>query len=243
MTTRICSTACLPPDFGEADRTNVCKALERLAGAAMGIEHSHAGLHLEGSQGAGDLTWDFTVPDAAALEDLRRHLDERGWEGLFAAAEPTDRELLSTLSDVEAWVIEPLAWNVPRRDLVGIKRTNLVRVLDSASPEAVEHWSRDLVALALHVPAIRNWSLARTRPLGPTAPRVRWTHAWEQEFETLEGLVEDYMASPYHWGWLDGWYNPEVPFCIMDRDLAHLYCVASQNVLGWASRAREGQLR
>jgi hypothetical protein len=29
-----------------------------------------------------------------------------------------------------------------------------------------------------------------------------------------------------------------VPFCIMDPELAHLYCPATQNVLSWTGRAR-----
>ncbi|MCR9095057.1 MAG: hypothetical protein NXI30_12635 [bacterium] len=41
------------------------------------------------------------------------------------------------------------------------------------------------------------------------------------------------MASPYHWWYLDGWYDVEMPQCIMDPDPAHLYCQASENVLSW----------
>jgi len=234
MTLRICATASLPAGSSETDRARVCEALGRMEDATRELVHSHAGLHLEGSLGAGDLTWDFAVPDDRALDGLRRRLEQGGWEGVFGDADPADREGLRLLSHVEAWVIEPLAGKVPRENLVGIKRTNLVRVLDSASAVAVARWSREVVALADHVPAIRNWSLARTHALGPSKPRVQWTHAWEQEFETLEGLLEDYMASPYHWGWLDGWYDPEVPFCIMGPDLAHLYCFATRNVLGWS---------
>jgi hypothetical protein len=233
---RICVTASLPHGAPAAERARIAEALGRMEETTPEIVHSHAGLHLEGSLGAGDLTWDFVVPDGKTLERLRRRLEQSGWEGVFADAEPGDREGLLRLAKIEAWVIEPLAGAVPREDLVGIKRTNLVRVLDSASPASVERWSWEVVALADHVPAIRNWSLARTHGFGPTPARVSWTHAWEQEFETLEGLLEDYMASPYHWGWLDGWYDPEVPFSIMDPDLAHLYCPATRNVLGWARR-------
>lgn len=232
MTVRVCATASLPAEASSADRAAVCEALTRLTEFVPEISHAHAGLHLEGSLGAGDLTWDFAAADPDALERLGRRLDDDGWEGLFGASAVADAERLRLLSNVEAWRIEPLDDHVPRDGLAGIKRTNLVRVLDSASPEDVRTWSRDVVALADHVPAIRNWSLARTHPFGPSNPRVAWTHAWEQEFETLEGLLEDYMASSYHWGWLDGWYDPEMPQCIMDPDLAHLYYPAATSVLG-----------
>lgn len=237
MTVRICATASLPPELRAEAREGVCQALAGLADAVAEISHAHAAPHLEGSLGAGDLTWDFAVPDATALGRLRDRVETEGWRGLFDAAPPAHAERLGRLSNLEAWRIEPIAQHVTRDDLRGIKRTNLVRVLDAARPEEVGRWSRDVMAFPDHVPAIRNWSLARTHAFGPSRPRVAWTHAWEQEFETLEGLAEDYMASPYHWGYLDGWYDPEMPHCIMDPDLAHLFCDATKNVLGWTKDA------
>ncbi|HPG28364.1 MAG TPA: hypothetical protein PLW10_22220 [Myxococcota bacterium] len=233
MTLRIVATATLPADLPPTDRSRICPALGGLAESLGELSHSHAGLHLEGSVGGGDLTWDFAVPDDAALDALSKKLEAKGWTGLFGAAKSADREALAALEQIEAWVVEPVESNVPRPELVAIKRTNLVRVLPSAAPEAVARWMKEVPILADCVPAIRNWSVARVRAIGPTKPRVRWTHAWEQEFETLEGLLQDYMASPFHWGHLDGWYDVEMPFCIMDPELAHLYCPATQNVLSW----------
>lgn len=232
MTTRIVATAALESGVEAGEGAACCDALERLRESLPELSRSHASLHLEGSLGAGDLIWDFALsPDASALGELRARLDRDGWAGIFAGADSNDRAALARLAAIEAWVVEPVDSNVARPELVGIKRTNFVRVLDSATVEAVSRWSRECVVLAERVPAIRNWSFGRVTALGPTSPRVRWTHVWEQEFEVLEGLLEDYMASPYHWGFLDGWYDPEMPHCIMDPDLAHLYCVATQPVL------------
>lgn len=233
MSLRICATAAMPADASAVVRAAACEALGRLSEAVPEIAHSHASAHLEGSLGAGDLTWDFSVAAGEDARGLENRLGQGGWAELFAASAPEDRDVLGALSRIEAWRIEPLASHVPRADLVGIKRTNLVRVAAHATPESVAQWSREVVQLADNVPAIRNWSFARTHAFGPCRPRIAWTHAWEQEFETLEGLVEDYMASPYHWGWLDGWYDPEIPFCIVEPDLAHLYGRARRNVLGW----------
>jgi hypothetical protein len=235
MTQRIVATATLPGSLPPGNRARVCEALGALAEAVPELSHSHAGLHIEGSVGGGDLTWDLAVPDEGALDALSRRLDSGGWAGVFTAAAPADREALASIGPIEAWRVESVGSSVPHPELVGIKRTNLVRVLDTAAEDAVARWTREVAFLADCVPAIRNWSLARVRAIGPTKPRVRWTHAWEQEFEGLEGLLEDYMASPYHWGYLDGWYDAEVPFSIMDPALAHLYCPATQNVLSWTT--------
>ncbi len=233
MMQRIVATAVLPEGLAAADRARVCESLCGLAEAVPELSRSHAGLHIEGSVGGGDLTWDLAVSDAKSLDALSKRLDAEGWTGLFAAAGVAEREALASLRQIEAWVVEPIESSVTRPELAAIKRTNLVRVLETAAPAAVARWTHEVPTLADCVPAIRNWSLARVRAIGPTRPRVRWTHAWEQEFEVLEGLLEDYMASPFHWGHLDGWYDPEMPHCIMDPDLAHLYCPASQNVLSW----------
>ena len=233
MTQRIVATLVLSDEVGSADRLQLCEALGELRARVPELTRSHASLHIEGSVGGGDLTWDFAVSGTDALRELTARLDAESWAGIFSAASEAERALLAHAEQIEAWLVEPVATNVPHASLAGIKRTNLVRVLEDAATEAVERWQKEVPTLADRVPAIRNWSLARLRSIGPTTPRVRWTHAWEQEFETLEGLLEDYMASPYHWGHLDAWYDVEMPHCIMDPDLAHLYGRASENVLSW----------
>lgn len=244
MTTRVCATVTLAEGASRADADRACASLGALAGRVPELERSHAGVHLEGSLGAGDLTWDVAVRDGAALDAWNARMRGgsladfvRGAVG--EGASEAASEAARAIADVEAWVVEPLARRVARPGVpgvsgaTGIKRTNLVRVLPDARESDVARWSREVVALAHHVPAIRSFGLARVRAFGPTEPRVVWTHAWEQEFESLDGLLQDYMASAYHWGWLDGWYDPEVPFRIVDVDLAHLYCPLAESVLAW----------
>ena len=80
--------------------------------------------------------------------------------------------------------------------------------------------------------------MSHVREVIGDSPPVAWTHAWEQDFETLEGLTEDYMMSPYHWGHLDGWYDPEMPWSIIEPELVHLFCAAQQSVLSWTTTER-----
>ena len=234
MSVRVCATVSLAAEAGPALAERARSSLAASAGAVRELERAHAGLHLEGSLGAGDLTWDFEVAGEEALSALR----ERFASGTALVAEALAREpdVRDAVAALEAWIVVPLASRVARPDVSGIKRSNFVRVRGDAAPEAVAQWCREVPGLAERVPAIRNWSLARVRPLFEDPPRVAWTHLWEQDFETLAGLQEDYMASPYHWGFLDGWYDAEVPKCIMDPDLAHLYCPSTESVLAWTTR-------
>lgn len=234
MTIRVCATAAVPSGMSLEGRTRVARALSRLGGSVNELTRSHATVHQEGSVGAGDLTWDFEFGDNAASAGFEARVSADGWAAAFEAMDSADRELLIGLSELEAWRIEVLDSHVETSGLVGVKRTNLVRVRDTADSSEVERWGRAVTALPNHVPAIRNWCFSRVRAFGPASPRVGWTHSWEQEFETLEGLVMDYMMSPYHWGWLDGFYDPEMPQSLIEPELAHLYGFASESVLGWA---------
>ncbi|MDE0235854.1 MAG: Dabb family protein, partial [bacterium] len=111
-----------------------------------------------------------------------------------------------------------------------IKRTLLLRVEPDAPANSVAAFERDLMAMPDHIPAIVNWALSRV--VGP--PTSRWTHCWEQEYYTLDGLKVDYMMSPHHWGLIDGWFDPEMPRKIVDLDLAHVYHATDRSVLAAA---------
>jgi stress responsive alpha/beta barrel protein len=189
----------------------IARALDHGAGALR----SHAAPHLPGSLGGGDLTWDvlFDSTAKASAETLE--------EQLAAVRGSVDR--------VDAVLLEPIASHVADPALAGVKRTLFLCVRPDAAPARVEAFERDVLAMPHYIPAIRNWSLARAG----AGSLGGWTHVWEQEFATLDGLVHDYMTSPYHWGLVDGWFDAECPQCIVAPRLAHVYCNARESVLGW----------
>ena len=189
----------------------IARALDHGAGALR----SHAALHLPGSLGGGDLTWD-------ALFDSRAQASADPLENGLAA-------LRESVDHVDAVVMEPIAAHVADRGLAGIKRTLLMRVQPGAAPAQVEAFERDVLAMPSYIRAIRNWSLSRAA----AGSLGGWTHVWEQEFESLDGLAHDYMLSPYHWGLVDGWFDAECPQCIVTPRLAHVFCQARESVLGW----------
>jgi hypothetical protein len=108
-----------------------------------------------------------------------------------------------------------------------VKRTLLLRVEAEAPAARVARFERELAAMPDHVLAIRNWHLARVHD-----PRGHWTHVWVQEFERLEGLLVDYMIDPYHWAYVDRWFDPESSERVVAPDFAHVACALPQSVLG-----------
>ncbi|MBL1078506.1 Dabb family protein [Nocardia sp. 2] len=106
-----------------------------------------------------------------------------------------------------------------------IKRTLLLTVRPGTAADVLERFESDLMAMASHIPAIKSWSLSRV------SGDSRWTHVWEQEFESPDGLNGDYLLHPYHWTHVDRWFDPEIPGSIVEPAIAHLYRWADGPVL------------
>jgi len=233
MTTRIVGQVWLADGSAEGDKLEVARALCEIGTSIEGANSSHAGVHGETSMGGGDLTWDLLFTENDAVPDFCERVKSAGEGGVFAALGPDLASLQSRVSRVELAIPEPIAGHIGSPGLVGVKRTLWLRVLPGTDPAALERFEAETPLLATAVPAIRNWRWSRVRE-GATNPMdTRWTHLWEQEFETLAGLEVDYMSSAFHWGYIDRWFDPEMPDQIVDVWLAHLFCPETEAVLSW----------
>ena len=174
------------------------------------IESSRAEIHLPGvvappGLGEGSITWECVGNRSA-----------RGMLG-----HPVVYEILQHADVATAVTLLPLASGYAESAAPLVKRTLLLRVRPDASTAARARFEADLAAMPEHISTIRSWRLSRVMGTGPT--RERWTHAWEQEFESLDGLTGEYMTNPYHWTTVDAWFDAEVPDHIVEPELAHLF--------------------
>ena len=195
---------------GDRDPGTVVEALWALAGAVPALRASHAGVHLPGvvapaGMGAGALTWDLVLDADAPFTpgDILAHEAAHRLAGAVTVA---------TEVGLEAIAAATVGIAGPR-----IKRTLLLTVRPGAPADAVTRFEADLAGMPAHIDTIRSWSLARTTGRSP------WTHAWEQEYETLDGLTGEYMLHPYHWTTVDAWFDAEVPDHVVGPVLAHLF--------------------
>jgi hypothetical protein len=201
-----------------ADAGEIVAELAQLRGQVAGIEQSGAGVHCPGVVGpfgiaTGALTWDLTLRDD--VDDL---LD------LFHR--DAVRSVLAGRATVTCAVtLEPIAASCVLTEAPFVKRTLLLRVREGTPPDQIRCFESDLAEMPEHITAIRSWSLART------TGDDRWTHAWEQEFASLDGLTGDYMLHPFHWSTVDAWFDPEMPDHIVEPGFAHLFYEADSPVL------------
>ncbi len=180
--------------------------LDEILAALPGVRRSHLGIDLLGSVGGRGLLWH--AESISSLEVIQGTLER---------------------SEVDANIVEvvKLVDQNTGDGSIGpcILRTLLLVVRPDVEWRVVERFERDLARMPRHVPGIVNWRLSRVRGRGP------FTHSWEQEYRAVEDLRVGYMVSPYHWGWVDRWFDPEHPECIVESRLAHVFVNAAESVL------------
>ncbi len=221
-----------------ADPGVVAKALGAVSGGL--VERAHAGAHFDFAVGGGDVTWDLLAATEAGADALCAAAEASGPSGAFEALARREDAFAGACAAIGASVSSvefgrPLTLDsaCASPSLAGVKRTLWLRVDPGTPVDVVARFEAETLRMPAAIPAMRNWHLARIAPPGQGGIASRWTHLWEQEFETVDGLHIDYMSSPIHWGLVDRWFDVEMPDRIVDPWLAHLACPATESVLGW----------
>jgi len=216
---RLVTLVHLQPDASPAGKAELEAVVAGLTDQVPALRRVHLGRHLPGGVGGGDYTLDALIDS----DDVRSVLEASSLSALLQAGDVIER--------LEPVAFDPQHVEIAEPDISPcIKRTLLLRVFPETPPDVIRHFERDILRMPAHIDSIRNWSLARTdAAMCPTS----WTHVWEQEYRDVSGLEVDYMMHPYHWGLVDGWFDPECPQRIVDLRVAHVYCPAAETILGW----------
>jgi hypothetical protein len=115
-----------------------------------------------------------------------------------------------------------------RRETGGVYRTLLLRVPPEIDPETVVAFENELAAMPRYVPTITAWQLSRAdQTLGPT----QWTHVFEQEFTSVDGLMGPYLMHPIHWASVDRWFDPETSDVVIRDRVCHSFCTLTTPML------------
>ena len=98
----------------------------------------------------------------------------------------------------------------------GIWRALVFRVMPQGFPDGVRALEEGLLLLPKYMGVIRSWALSE---VAYAEGSKAFTHVWEQEFDSLDGLTGEYMAHPVHWGLADAFFDAECPEYIVDPQL------------------------
>jgi hypothetical protein len=180
-------------------------ALRDLLGSRSDLQHWHLGRNLEGSWGAGtftlDLRWQSDKPPVLEFAEI---------PGFERADRVTYQSIGAGIRDANL--------------SGGIWRTLLLRIRPGADAKNVPALEQDLLRMPQYMQGIRNWNLSKV-----TSPST-WTHVWQQEYSRIDDLLGEYLLHPFHWGWVDRWFDPEFPEWTVDN-LSHAFCPLQTSVL------------
>ena len=170
---------------------------------------------IEGSYNGGDLSAHFAFPDEAAYRTARPMIDR------LLAGDGVVRADTAFFANGPTGVRQPALGS-------GILRTLLLCADHDATQARVERFEAEMVRMPDHIAAIRNWRLSRVIE---ASGELGWTHVWEQEFADLGGLLGPYMLHPYHWAYIDRWFDPECPDWLVNVRLCHSFCAYGRPIL------------
>ena len=170
-----------------------------------------------------------TLPGVRNGGDILMHLefaDDDEWCDMQAVVE----EVLSTPAvshvDSACYRGRPVG---PARPGGTVYRALLLRVAPDTADDVVARFEADLAAMPRYVSTITAWQLSRVETaIGTSA----WTHVFSQRFTDLEGLTGPYLMHPIHWAYVDRWFDPECPDCIVRDRLCHSFCTVDTSVMG-----------
>lgn len=109
-----------------------------------------------------------------------------------------------------------------------IYRTLLLRVAPGTHDATIARFEADLRLMPRYVRTITAWQLSRVED---GAGASAWTHAFEQLFTDVGGLMGPYLMHPIHWAHVDRWFDPEFPDVIVRDRVCHSFCRCDTKML------------
>lgn len=110
----------------------------------------------------------------------------------------------------------------------GIWRALVFRVMPEGFPDGTSALERGLLMMPGNVTTIRSWALS---PVSLCEGPKAYTHVWEQEFDSLDGLTGEYMTHPIHWGHVDAFFDAESPEYIVDPQLIQVVGTINRTIM------------
>lgn len=111
----------------------------------------------------------------------------------------------------------------------GVHRTLFLCADHNVTDARLSRFEAEMVLMPRYISAIRNWRFSTALEASGELP---WTHVWEQEFSDLDGLIGPYMLHPYHWGFIDRWFDHECPDWLVNLRLCHSFARFGQALIG-----------
>ncbi len=203
----------IAPGTDEAARNDL---IGRLQASAPSAARVHVAPTLPGVFNGRDLIVHHQFENAAGWNTARSAVDALLADPLVSGSERVAYE-------------DVLVRDADRTDAGGgVYRALLLSVRPGVEEDRVRRFEAELAEMPSYIRSIRNWQLSRVAEADGTRP---WTHVWEQEYDSMDGLMGPYMIHPHHWAWIDRWFDPEGTDWIVDTQLCHTFCAIEDPII------------
>ncbi len=224
---RQCTLITFAEDADAHARNAFIDQLGALSAADGAVLHHRVCLAVPGGFNGGDIVWHV------------HFRDEAGWAASSIRTYPVKLTLDAVIDHADSCAYRPTGVQLREADIgQSLYRALFLSVKQGTAPDRITQFESDTLAMPDYIPEIRNWALSKVKEShGPRG----WTHVWEQEFRTIEDLRGPYMASAYHWGFLDRWFDPEHHDFIVDTHLCHSASALEESVIARYDPAAAGE--
>ena len=110
----------------------------------------------------------------------------------------------------------------------GVWRALIFRTFPNAASETVRRLEDEVLLFPKYISTIKSWALS---PISTVEGPKGFTHIWEQEFDSIEGLTGEYMDHPLHWGLVDSYFDAELPQYIVDPHVIQVVAAIDQSIM------------
>jgi hypothetical protein len=207
-------------DAGEIERGHLTAALNGAIRATPQVVQGLIGPTQPGCVNGGDLIWHVQFHDERAYREAVLQPSWRSAENLLNVDNVAHVDSIAYARESFA-IRDPGITN-------GIYRVLLLRLRPAMASQKVRQFEREMREMAHYIAAIRNWGFSRVI----VGSGLRgWDYVWEQELIDSNALAGSYMDHPYHFAWIDRWFDPESHDWLLDTQLCHSFCPLAGSVL------------
>jgi hypothetical protein len=203
-----------------AERSQIADSLRATIGSNPHVLRSLIEPTLQGGVNCGDLVCHTQFANEGAYRDAMRHPSWPAARDDLQAGSPIQTERVA-YAQGSSHLSNPGLAN-------GIYRVLLVRLRPAIDPEKIQKFENEMREMAQYITAIRNWGFSRVTD---GSGLRQWDYVWEQEFADASALMGPYMVHPYHFAWIDRWFDPESHDWILDTCLCHSFCAVENSIL------------
>lgn len=169
---------------------------------------------LMGSYPGGDLYVEVGFADQAAYEAAKAG---EAFAALDAAAKDE-----STVANLEFAAFGEGKSNFTDGEAYG-HRVLLFHVLDNATEELKAEMEENIIRFPTFVTGMVNCKICK---VVESSGSNQWDYAFECDYDTPYTYVGAYLATPYHWGFIDRYFEPSAKEFFIDPNLTSVYCAA-----------------